>query len=132
MDKFSSMNIRQLKKIAPHALIILVLFGFALTVAAQGDTGFQDPRRPEGLPDWGRQSIGLTLVSLINRVLLPFAATIAVIFIIIGGYQYIFSGASEELAAKGKKTLVNAIIGLVIIILSFTIISVISNTLRIN
>ncbi len=60
---------------------------------------------------------------------LYFAGVIAVIFLIIGGYWYITSAGNEESAEKGKKTLINSIIGLVVVILSYAIITVISGTL---
>lgn len=69
------------------------------------------------------------LVIRIINILLSVAGLIAVLFIIIGGFQYITSGGNEELAERGKKNLQNAIIGVVIIILSFVIVRVISNTL---
>ncbi len=52
---------------------------------------------------------------------------IAVLFLIIGGFWYITSAGNEETAAKGKSTVINAIIGIVIIILSYVIINVVSN-----
>ena len=61
------------------------------------------------------------------QLMLLFAGGVAIIFVIIGGYQYITSGGNEESAEKGRKTLTNAIIGVIIIILSYTIITVIAN-----
>ena len=61
-----------------------------------------------------------------------FAGAIAVVFIIIGGYQYIASGGNEETAEKGKKTLVNAIIGIVVIVLAYAIINVLVNLVGSN
>ncbi len=75
-----------------------------------------------------RQLTGTSgLIYQIIRMLLLVAGALAVLFVIIGGYQYITSGGNEETAEKGKKTLVNAIIGIVVIILSFVIINVIVN-----
>jgi len=68
------------------------------------------------------------IVRVIN-ILLSVAGLLAVLFIIIGGFQYITSGGNEELAERGKRNLQNAIIGVVIIILSFVIVRVISNTI---
>ena len=71
-----------------------------------------------------------SLVQLLQNVIeimLLFAGGIAVVFVIIGGYQYITSGGNEEQAEKGQKTLTNAIIGVVVIVLSYTIITVIAN-----
>jgi len=73
---------------------------------------------------------GTTVNGLIRTVinwLLGIAFAVAVLFLIIGGFWYITSAGNEEQAEKGKSTAVNAIIGIVIIILSYVIISVVSN-----
>jgi len=62
------------------------------------------------------------------QMLLAFAAGIAILFVIIGGYQYITSHGNEEQSEAGKKTLLNAIIGIVLIVLSYAIITVVVNT----
>jgi len=64
-------------------------------------------------------------IANIIQLLLLFAGIIAVVFIIIGGYQYITSAGNAETAEKGRNTMVNAIIGIVVIILSYVIINVI-------
>ena len=69
------------------------------------------------------------LTTSIILYLLTIAGILAVLFIVIGGFQYILSGANEELAERGKKTLKNAVIGLVIIILSYVIVNVIAKAL---
>lgn len=61
------------------------------------------------------------------RLFLSFAGAVAVVFVIIGGFMYITSSGNEEQAEKGKKTLINAIIGVVVIIMSYVIITVITN-----
>ena len=66
------------------------------------------------------------IITVINW-LLALAALVAVLFLIIGGFWYITSAGNEETAEKGKSTAINAIIGLVIIILSYVIVSVVSN-----
>lgn len=66
-------------------------------------------------------------ITFIIRIMLYLSGMIAVVFVIIGGYQYITSGGNEESAEKGRKTLVNAIIGIVIIILSYVIVNVIAS-----
>lgn len=63
------------------------------------------------------------------QLLLFVSGSLAVLFLIIGGYFYITSGGNEEQAARGRKTITNAIIGLIIIILSYTIVNVIISTL---
>jgi hypothetical protein len=66
------------------------------------------------------------LASRIIKVMLTFAGIIAVIFVIIGGYQYITSAGNEEQAGKGRKTITYALIGLIVILLSFLIVSLVT------
>ena len=81
------------------------------------------------LPDltFGRGLNGAA--EFIINTLLMVAGIIAVLFLIIGGFQYITSGGNDELAGQGKKTIQNAIIGIVIIILSYTLVTVIFRAL---
>ncbi len=73
------------------------------------------------------------LVELITKsinLLLYLGGAIAVLFVIIGGYQYLTSGGNEEAAEKGRKTVTNAIIGILLMALAFTIINVVVGTLE--
>ncbi len=78
----------------------------------------------------GDNTFAALIMFLINGVLLPIAALISMAFIIYGGFQYITSRGDEELAASGKKTLTNAIIGLAIVILSYVMVAVVVNALE--
>ena len=55
-----------------------------------------------------------------------FAGVAALFFIIISGIKYIKSGGEEEKIKSARETLTYALIGLVLIILSFAIINIIS------
>ncbi len=98
------------------------------------DLGLRDIQNTTKLPDWGIQqgsnqgasSVVLIITSVI-KILLLLAGSIAILFIIIGGYQYITSGASPDLAKKGKTTVVNALVGIIIIVLSYVLVTVVSN-----
>jgi uncharacterized BrkB/YihY/UPF0761 family membrane protein len=68
-----------------------------------------------------------SLTMLIISAMLFIAGMLAVVFVIIGGYQYMTSAGNEEQAEKGKQNVINAVIGIVIIILSYVIITVIAN-----
>jgi uncharacterized protein YqgC (DUF456 family) len=68
-----------------------------------------------------------TIIGTIITLLVGFAGLISVAFVILGGYQIATARGNEEMAKNGRKTLTNAIIGLVIIILSYVIISVVVN-----
>jgi hypothetical protein len=73
-------------------------------------------------------SPGKLLTQVIN-LLLSLAGGAAVLFIILGGFWYMTSAGNEETAEKGRKTLVNAVIGLVVIILAATIVRIVVNTI---
>ena len=72
------------------------------------------------------------LIAEVIRLVLSFVGLIAILFIIIGGYRYITSNGNDEVAEAGKKTLINAVIGLVIIALAYVIVTVVINTLLIR
>jgi hypothetical protein len=74
----------------------------------------------------GATTLSELILGIIMYMLL-FAGSIAVIFVIIGGFQYVTSGGNEEQAEKGRKTLINAVIGIVIIVLAYVIINVVAN-----
>ena len=76
----------------------------------------------------GETSINQLISTIINW-LLGIAFGIAVLFLIIGGFWYITSAGNEETAEKGKNTAINAIIGIIIIIMSYVIVNVVSNLL---
>lgn len=64
------------------------------------------------------------------KIALALSFAIAVIFVIYGGYLYITSGGNEEQATTGRRTVTYAVIGIILIILSFIIISVITNLVQ--
>jgi len=72
------------------------------------------------------------LLKRILQILLAFAAAIALIFLVIGGFQYVTARGNEEATEKAKKTIAGSIIGLVIIIMSFAIVTIVNNILTQN
>lgn len=87
------------------------------------------PTKPTGLPGSSSGDTATAVLALYINVFLAVAGIIAVGFLIYGGFRYITSGGNEELAEAGKKAIQNSIIGLVIIILSYVIVTVIINAL---
>jgi type IV secretory pathway VirB2 component (pilin) len=63
------------------------------------------------------------------KILLSFAGIVAVVMLVLGGYWYMAAGGNEEMAEKGRNTILNFVLGLVVIILAYTIVTVISSTL---
>ncbi len=118
------MNKKRVIKIATVAFWAFLLL---VQVAPIAQAAVSNSLYPDsvGLPGNRSTDIKELVRNVIVDLLLPIAGIIAVLFIIIGGYQYITSGGNEEQAESGKKTLQNAVIGLIIIILSYVIINVV-------
>ncbi len=81
-----------------------------------------------GLPQTflGASNLTQLILSIIN-IILALAGLIAVLVLIIGGFRYVTSFGNDEAVGTAKKMIINAIIGIVIIILSFVIVRVVSN-----
>ncbi len=71
------------------------------------------------------------VVQIINYLLL-LSGSVTVLFLILGGFWYLTSAGNDEQAEKGKKTLLNSVIGLVVILLSYTIVKIVSSTLSLG
>lgn len=73
-----------------------------------------------------------TIMDLVKKVLnalLFFAGIVAVVAMILGGYQYIAARGNEEMVEKGQKTLTNAVIGLVVVIMAYAIVNLLVKSL---
>lgn len=73
------------------------------------------------LENWKFNTIEELITSIIE-ILLILAGAVALIYLIIGGYQYITAGGNPEQAAKAKNTILGALIGLAIIFGSYAIV----------
>jgi len=65
-------------------------------------------------------SLGGSITSLFNFVL-GIAGFIFVILFLVGGVQYLTAAGNEEATGKAKKLLVDAIIGLVIVLIAWAV-----------
>ena len=68
------------------------------------------------------QGVRPAIVNIINFVL-GFLALVAVIFVIVGGIRIMTAGGNEENVTKGRKTIVYAIIGLIVVFFARVIVS---------
>ncbi len=69
------------------------------------------------------------LITNLAEIALALISTIAVIFLILGGFQYITSAGNPDNVGKAKNTILYAIIGLILAIMSYSIISFITSKL---
>lgn len=76
----------------------------------------------------GSQSFGALILTVI-QILLLVVGSLSVLFLIIGGVRYVTAAGNEENAEGAKKTMTHAVIGLIVVVLSFAIITIITNVL---
>lgn len=101
----------------------IVFFGVNLSAQAAILDGIDDPCD---------LCVFAVLISNIKNYALMIAGPITVLMIIIGGVMITVSGGQENLRAHGKKTLTGGIIGLIIVLLAWVIVtSVLAATLRV-
>ncbi|MCX6714587.1 MAG: IPT/TIG domain-containing protein [Candidatus Uhrbacteria bacterium] len=63
----------------------------------------------------------IVIIARLIRTFISFLGVIAVIIVLYGGFMYMTAGGNDERVKKAKKIILNGIIGLVIVLLSFTI-----------
>ncbi len=90
-----------------------------------GDCNIKSPTDSGGLPKfvW---TIALNFI----EIMLQLVGYISVAFIIVGGFTYMTSAGSPDGAARSRKTITNAVIGLVISIFSVGIVNVVTGALK--
>jgi glucose uptake protein GlcU len=69
------------------------------------------------------------LVNL-TRYILGIIAVVAVVMIVIAGARMIISGSNENESKNARKMITNALMGLIVAMLAFTIVSIIQNVIK--
>lgn len=80
------------------------------------------PANPSG------SDIPTLITNAITRVILPIAAAIAVVYLIYSGILYLTAAGNPDAAKKGQQGVVNAIIGIIVIVLAYVIVSVVGRS----
>lgn len=75
------------------------------------------------VPDSYCTASGLALFAI--KTLISFSGVVAVLFLIVGGFFYLTSAGNEEQIEKGKKIIINSVIGLVVVMLAYAIVRII-------
>jgi len=76
----------------------------------------------------GNLDIKVVLANIIIWIL-GLSGGIAVLFLILGGLQYITSSGNKDKAEQAKQTILYAVIGLIVIALSFVIVAFVSQNI---
>jgi hypothetical protein len=74
-----------------------------------------------------QSDIGGRLLPTITNIVVAASGGASVLFIIIGAIQMLTAYGNDEKISQGKKTITFAIVGLIIAILSYTIVTIISS-----
>lgn len=114
----------------PASLIILSLLNTPQAFAAVLDAGVKQPAGSTNFIN-AETSIG-SIVSFFVSAIAVVAVLAALVFIIIGAFQWITSGGDKGKVESARNHIIAAIIGLVIVVLSFVIINVITTVLGIG
>lgn len=72
------------------------------------------------------------LVTTIGTWITYIAGVAAFIYLVYSGILYISAAGNPDQAKKGQQGIINAVIGIIIVVLAFTIIKVVSNTATTN
>ncbi len=81
----------------------------------------------KSVEEGGKLAVFVQILAInIIEIMLNIVAYICIAFIIVGGFKYITSAGSPDGNEKGRKTIINALIGLVISIVSIGIINLVA------
>ncbi|MCR4280499.1 MAG: pilin [Candidatus Komeilibacteria bacterium] len=111
--------------IAFAMLAIMVLPVMAIASTTPPDLGLNDAANI-GLGDEDAKDI----VTNIVRIILGFLGLVAVIIILAGGFMWMTAGGNEDKVSKGRKLIINGVIGLVIVLAAFSIATFVINSLE--
>ena len=117
-----------LRPLVLMSLLLLVGIGFydvmVLDVFAQGTFGVGSQIVPgEIVAATGGEESLIDLVRVILNYFLGFLGILCLAIIIYGGFMYVTAGINEAGAETGKKVLMYAAIGIIVILLSFVIVN---------
>jgi hypothetical protein len=124
------MIIKSLPKVKKSlALGAATLFNLSVAAVAfaQGGAGLISPTDQPGrlAQATGGQGSARDLVLTFLNFFLGFLGLLAVIMVIYGGIMYVTAAGEQDKADKGKKIIMYAIVGIVIILLSFALVNTI-------
>jgi len=130
-----------LRKIKPKtnfwflAVVLIITLSFSLPALANGENGSGELNLREGLDDFldgsdiGEKKIGFVVGRIVQAVLGILGLVCLVIFII-AGFQWMTSGGNKEKIQSAQKSMSAAIIGLIIVIISWAAIDFIVKALE--
>jgi len=110
------------KNIIAAIMLLFVLTPFlAMPAQAQPELGTNFVQ-PLGLQDGGDRDVREVAVDIV-RYLMTFLGIIAVVVILLGGFKWMTAGGNEDKIGEAKSLIMAGIIGLIIILAAFAIVT---------
>ncbi len=121
-------GVSTMKRFTQGLLGVALMLTPRAVFAVSGGTGLGSNTLP--LPDnLPAQTSFLDLLTFIINFLLGFVGTLAVLMLIWGGFRYLTSSGKSDATKDAKNTILYAIIGIVIILLSYAIVNTLTSSL---
>jgi len=98
----------------------------ALTIPGANGQPLQ-VQAPKGVPQGGLATSGGNIIAAAIQILLLVAVLLGLFYIIYGGFKWMTSGGDQEKLSGARSTIMYAIIGVSISVLSFFIVNVIGH-----
>ncbi len=124
INKFQEETLRFYLKFG--SLIFLpfaILFGANLSSAYTPAMSPIIPYNPSNLSDFG------ALINTIINFVTTFVGVVAILYLILAGFNYIMAGGNAKKAAAAKDGIINAILGIVIVIIAWILVQLVMNNL---
>lgn len=103
------------------------MFTHLLSLKVPGEGGQIEVQAPSGIPTSGLSGDGGKIIGFGITALLVIAVLLSLGFLVFGGISWTMSGGDKAKVEGARKTIIYAIVGLIICILSFFIISLIGS-----
>ena len=110
-------------------ILISLALCFTLTPALALAEGLETVTHFAGTASGKTEVEILKAIRTVVNALLTLVGVIAVVFVIIGGVRYITSQGDESAAAQAKLTIIYALLGIVVIILSAVIVNLVIDSI---
>lgn len=101
-----------------------------LTTGAAFAQGTTTPAPTIPIKTGGSVTDIITMIQTVGGWLLMAAGAIAIVFLIIGGIQYMTSAGNADKAAAAKKTIIYALIGVIVIAASAFLVNVVLDLIK--
>ncbi len=103
-----------------------------LSLTIPGSNGSIEVEAPENIPTGGLSGDGGKIIGLAFTWLLIAAVIIALFFLLYGGGNYIMSQGDKTKIESARRTIIFAIVGLLVVLLSFFIVSFFGKALGVD